>query len=327
MRGVFSRPVKPEWDDLFHGCEDLALTFGPNDSAVGWNLLYEHRLSDLSINEWLTANGDPRLAQEILNSLVLHDEHLRAHPRATYLSQANEHNIRHPGNGCCVGGGQSLAHVLDLTNRFAREVWGHGKDELGLGWLDLAALPASFLRVGDERTMTSFLRSLASFSEAGNRLPPTWVAEWADWQSRIDPAIPESWAGAVGLSKPPSAVLAVFKYSVQRTGRILIRPTQLEAGAFGRHFPSPECAAPDLGGRVIDANGLATHSPVEFLHEPFVWDIDDWTHSELPLGYLSTSVGPAAQLFMDRDRHWQEPLQREFGREPIVAWMAAPNPH
>jgi hypothetical protein len=85
------------------------------------------------------------------------------------------------------------------------------------------------------------------------RVHPTWVAEWTSLRPFLDPDRPERWLQAVGVPCDYPAWLAVFRYPVGRSRRRidLFRPTQLDAGWYAHHFPSPPQAAKELGGHTM----------------------------------------------------------------------------
>jgi hypothetical protein len=102
----------------------------------------------------------------------------------------------------------------------------------------------------------------------------------------------------------------------------------LEAGWFGRHFPSPSVCSPGSGGRIV--HGLepamlpSGHCIWEYLHKPIIWSEHDWLSAGEPVSCTVRPVGPVDSLLPDRDFHWKR-LCREFGKEAVTSWMEKAN--
>jgi hypothetical protein len=237
-------------------------------------------------------------------------------------------------------GPEQLVHVLDLTNRISRAVWQFGKDSgiAGLSGLDLVSadsLAASLAQQLAGRPiseqlplMRAFFRAQELYTGTGEPYPPVWVALWRHWSLAIDLANSEFWASSMGLSKPKEGCwLAVLRYPAIRAGQ-LIRPTQLEAGWFGRHFPSPSVCTLGSGGRIVhgldSAAAPAGNCLWEYLHKPIAWSEHDWLSSEMPVLRTARPVGPASRLLSDRELHWRR-LSKEFGSQAVSSWMAKAN--
>ncbi|MEK7408747.1 MAG: hypothetical protein AAB225_27085 [Acidobacteriota bacterium] len=237
-------------------------------------------------------------------------------------------------------GPEQLVHVLDLTNRTSRAIWQFGKDSgiVGLSGLDLVSAESLGLSLAQQLAgrpvseqvplMRAFFLAQELYIGSGDPHPPVWVALWRHWSLTIDLAHSESWADAVGISKPKEGCwLAVLKYPATRAGQ-LVRPTQLEAGWFGRHFPSPNVCTPGSGGRIV--HGLdsavvpAGNCLWEYLHKPIPWSEYDWLSSGMPVSRTARPVGPVGTLLSDREFHWGR-LKREFGEKAVSSWMKNAN--
>jgi hypothetical protein len=319
-------------------CNDILSSSSPdvNARSVAWDLLHDHRISARRVAHWEDlASG--ALDASLEAALRTYFDVICKRPLETYASNVNASNIPHLGDFALPGAGKMLVQVLDLTNKRCMAIWEFGKD-LGLAalrGLDLSkpdALAADLdLRLSKQSLdaqvplMDAFFTAQRLHLEAGNSQGPVWVALWDGWRARIELHQPESWAGAVGLSKEISnRCFAVLKYPVRRAGS-LIRPTQLEASWYGRHFPSPPVCALATGGRVVQGEPANIVRPLaEYIHAPVPWSVQDWLLSEIPVRSTRTPVGPISVLRMDREAHWGA-LAMEVGKAALTAWMATPN--
>ncbi len=186
--------------------------------------------------------------------------------------------------------------------------------------------------------MTAFFDAQKEFLEAAeaNRrrgvktaaLGCCWVALWDPWRSLVSDSA-DDWCEAVGLAKKPSqtpAWMAVLKYTV-RSARRLIRPTQLEAGWYGRHFPTPGECALETGGRVVDGreavfSTAGRRALREYLHAPIPLDVSYWLDARFPVRRTTRVLGDPSDLERDRSGHWSA-LREEF--PGMKAWMPVPN--
>lgn len=155
---------------------------------------------------------------------------------------------------------------------------------------------------------------------------PVWVTREAEWKKRTS-ASATGWCESVGVCRPDSCWMAVIAYPARRAGQ-LIRPTQLEAGWFGRHFPTPLSCSRETGGRIVEGRTAialrSDHASLpEYIHAPIRLKVDDWRRAGFPVLDTVVPAGPHARLFADREAHWMA-LQRKF--PGLVAWMASPNP-
>src|SRR5262249_12973339 len=86
---------------------------------------------------------------------------------------------------------------------------------------------------------------------------PTWVAPWKEFLTARgrDPGKPantRSWAEVTGIAKKETGRwLVLLVYPVEKVP-VLARPSILDAGWSGRHFPSPPCARRGVGGHPVD---------------------------------------------------------------------------
>lgn len=81
----------------------------------------------------------------------------------------------------------------------------------------------------------------------------------------------------------------------------LVRPTQLDIGAFEYHFPSPSAAPAELGGfcmllRELEASEAFRPLVPEFIHPPFQFTSKDWFRAGAWLDQVpGMKAGPVRQ--------------------------------
>jgi hypothetical protein len=319
-------------------CNDILSTASPdvNERCVAWDLLHDHRISARRATHW-EGHADAALGYSLEAAIRVYFDLVLNRPQETYRSTLNTTNIPSISDSELPAPGKMLVQVLDLTNRRSMAIWQFGKD-LGftpLGGLDLSrpdTLAAdlddllSKMPLADQvPLMDAFFAAQRLHLEGGNAQGPVWVALWDDWRDRIDPNEPESWAGTVGLSKEAvGRCFAVLKYPARRAG-VLVRPTQLEASWYGRHFPSPPACALGTGGRIMRGDPARTVPPLrEYIHAPILWSVQDWLLSDIPVRSTRAKVGSVSSLRADRAAHWQA-LGVEVGTAELTSWMVDPN--
>ncbi|MGA2742440.1 MAG: hypothetical protein ABSG65_34010 [Bryobacteraceae bacterium] len=176
-----------------------------------------------------------------------------------------------------------------------------------------------------ESFLQATLRGLRRYRKKIQRnIRPTWVAEWNSLRPFLDPNRPERWLRAVGVASDDPAWLAVFRYPVRRRGKQiqLFRPTQLDAGWYAHHFPSPPEATGGGGhtmyllhpGEILpDPLGLVS----EYLHIEIDLSIASWRAAGSLIGMARRAAGT---LDEQRSHHWLL-LQENYGKSQILGWM------
>jgi len=172
-----------------------------------------------------------------------------------------------------------------------------------------------------------FLREVDSRQRSDDpmaTLNPFWVTVWDSWQQRVGKSA-DDWCASVGLCKDSPAWVAVVRYPVRRVQ--LIRPTQLEAGWYGRHFPTPPDCSLGEGGRVVDGHPHIFSRPgyqplKEYLHPPIPLFVEDWIVTLLPCLQTTQPIGQVPFLERDRIGHWNG-LTNEFSH--TQEWMRSAN--
>lgn len=89
---------------------------------------------------------------------------------------------------------------------------------------------------------------------------PVWVASFTEFEELVDWTKPGSWLEAVGLPAPRGLeerrFLVVLKYNLGDLP-VLVRPSQVEAGWFAFHFPTPSAMPVSKGGRTMRLGGVS----------------------------------------------------------------------
>jgi hypothetical protein len=132
---------------------------------------------------------------------------------------------------------------------------------------------------------------------------------------------------AVGVVRDTQVWVAVVQYPVATTYRDiqLFRPTQLEAGSYPYHFPSPPQAELAKGGFTMFLNQPAPEKRYiqpalvsEYVHAQVDFTIKNWRSAG---GLVDVTKRPVAGALQDqRRRHW-ELLGTRYGPTLISEWM------
>jgi hypothetical protein len=141
------------------------------------------------------------------------------------------------------------------------------------------------------------LEVLAEYSRSVARHQPAWATTWAS--IRPD-QVAGRWLEVVGmrnLSLPRLVILLKYR---MREGGTLIRPTQLDAAANCRHFPSP--AEFSESGHPMDLRTKPKSDALipEFIHDQIAHSADDWTGL-----YGVVDEPDSGQLKRQRAIHWR----------------------
>lgn len=159
-----------------------------------------------------------------------------------------------------------------------------------------------------------------------NPFQPTWATTWAAFEPYAAEG-PDRWHQVLGMDKPGSRWLVLLKYTVQEAGTVA-RPTQLDAGWYDSHFPSPPDCPRSEGGHPMDlsASPDILDRPLlpEYVHKQIHHLPGHWT-SLAPQykNYGRTTARPLPPLPAQRLAH-HERLQRRYGRASVCGWMSSP---
>jgi hypothetical protein len=184
-------------------------------------------------------------------------------------------------------------------------------------------------RLGDPSQREPFLevifKAMALYRKKKEEcIQPTWAAEWDSLKPLLIPNKPLSWLQAVGVPRDSPVWLAVLCYPLKNALREITtyRPTQLDAGWYAHHFPSPPQAPLEKGGHTMflnadDGREVAPPPVSEYVHEQVDFDIEDWTAG----GSLVDFTGGPTKGALDRQRgRHLTLLETVYGKE-VSVWM------
>ena len=313
--------------------------FTPPTRAMARNLLCEHRLSAERLAAFSASAGELTALDRVQLAL---EEYQAVDVRPSigvgllpaYARPENENNSVELPPGAHIG------TVLDLT-RLGR-VYAEAKATFRLPEFQAYAVtdPRDYSQVNDflgtrlndsvlkEPFLKALFRACTRYrNRIEERVHPTWVAEWKSLEPFLDPNKPERWLRAVGVPRDCPVWLAVLRYPVEDSKREirLFRPTQLDAGWYAHHFPSPPQAVLSSGGhtmflREFDHGGKEEINRLvsEFLHAQVDFTIGDWHRGGSLVAFTHQSV--TGVLEEQRKAHWLL-LQASYGAVGVRGWM------
>ena len=291
------------------------------------NLIAEHRVSQTrfeSFQQLLVPAGAPGVPAAALSLKVVEDAVVEYQKRvrvkiASKLEPAYE-LPENKNNQIRLDPGKDLCTILNLT-LFGRVYERAGK-ELGIAPFrhfeitgpsdeDTNALLQDGLSTSDPlrrgEFMDAALRAIAWYRQNEQEvLYPTWAAEWDSIEPYLGAKAPSRWLQSVGVGKDNAIWVAVLRYRLPSAVG-MYRPTQLDAGWYAYHFPSPPQAELEKGGFTMDLRdappdprqGLVS----EYLHRQIDFEIGDWTRAGSLVGFVSPDVGLRMRLSGLRSRH------------------------
>ena len=299
------------------------------------NLLAEHRVSEERFLEF-SKLGDLASIAQIHKAL---DEYQSNYVRPSlkggippaYAHSNNANNI------AVLGPDAHLGTVLDLT-RLGR-VYAEAKSTFKLPEFSTYEVtdPGDRTQINDflairltdpvqRRTfLNAIFKAMARYRDRiEDRVHPTWAVEWNSITPFLDPDSSRIWLQAVGVPRDDAVWLAVLRYPLRNRKREvnLFRPTQLEAGWYAHHFPSPPQADVAKGGHTMflgQGDGLEAGPPPvsEFLHAQIDFSIQDWLAGGSLVGFTGRPVKGA----LDRQRRQHLTLLQTVYGEEVSAWM------
>jgi hypothetical protein len=328
---LFGRPASADLAQFAALATDLAIHGKNNDHAAAVNFVHDGRVSEeraAHFLRWCRQTGN--IADLALAAEEYLREQVRKFPVATFLHEDNGINIIGTEDEC-MADDEPLATVLDLTG--LAEVLRKGRIA---GLAELQDLPAA-ASITDEQ-INGFYRDRLRHAASAMRhrtvdailhavylseRQPTWAAGWDRFMRRID-ATPQSWLEAVGVPRAtfPRWIL-VLRYTAGEAGT-LVRPTQLEAGWSGYHFPSPATGPPDAGGHAMSLHArdgdLRLLLLPEYIHARVRFRVQHWIAAGEMCDVTTRAVGPDDHLAAYRAAH-HEDLIEHYGREALERWM------
>jgi hypothetical protein len=300
------------------------------------NVLSEHRLSDERFARFCALAGDMAAFDQVQAAL---ESYQTAEVRPLIRDGLEPAYARadNASNAAVLPPRTYLATVLDLT-RLGR-VYAEARASFRLPQFDLYAVtdPRDSAQInaflaprlddpdGREPFLRAVFRAMALYRRRKeDRVHPTWVAEWSSLQPFLDPVRPWRWLQAVGVPRENPVWRAVLRYPAENKRRKVqcFRPSQLDAGWYAHHFPSPPQAAVPVGGHTMFLDQLderETEALVsEFLHAQIDFTIANWRAGGRLVGYTGRPVG--GRLEEERREHWML-LQRSYESGRVRDWM------
>lgn len=311
MPPVFGRYL-PDPHPYDTALNDMQRSLDDTEKALAYNLMHDHRVSrerEEAFNDVLVNPTSP--SKEELNQAL--DDYVKG----TIRNLPNPHyahcdvNARNLLNGPSrfrlkVRRNQKLVRVLDLNGLFRVFQWAKGEHINGnLRWNDtFSTFPA--VNSPDHINVTNWLSEklggpsypprspqeveafiatvldvLNAYSQQVEPYQPTWAALWSSFvEEGIDRKGPERWLESVGVHRPHPCWVILLKYSVRDVG-MLARPTQLDAGRYIYHFPSPPQALLEIGGYAMDLRTTPRASTLipEFIHNQINHSLKHWVEA------------------------------------------------
>lgn len=321
---LFDRP-RPGGHALEPSLDALRLSADLTRRAVAYNLMHDHRVSaerEQRLTDDGTRLGPPDTERWVLGYF---DAKVRTRHHPDYASEhCNAANImtdtwRTPG---VIGKQMQLARILNLNLLLpvycgAPPSLHLPRDKAGmLQWLDeLERGSRDRRRLWIARVFEALRlqRRIAPFQ-------PTWVTSWYRFQREVlDAARPaDRWAERLGVpvSDCPQWLI-VLRYAVRDVGTVA-RPTQLDAGFHGYHFPTPPTSPLVFGGHPMDLAVPSTADRLlpEFIHKqidhtPAHWDASDCLCGKIP--------GPTSTAIATQRRAHHGLLRKTY--PGVVQWM------
>ena len=317
------------------------------EAAVAVNLMYDHRVSPKREGAFDAMVSKPCTPRDLRLALTHYQKtkvQTRSLPHYVY-ADLNSNNLLNGRVGVspAVKPNLPLVRVLDLNGlrrvfQWAQtegapkypKRWGNTFDRFPTGGSDDDVTDYLDGWMGG-RSVERFVGNVLDLLDVYGRIEknpfqPTWATTWAAFKNYAADG-PDRWHEVLGMDKPRPCWLVLLKYTVQEAGTIA-RPTQLDAGWYESHFPSPPDTPQGEGGHPMDIGTIpATHDrPLpEYVHKQIHHPLTHWT-SLVPKyqNYGRTSARALSPLLPDlRHAHYLR-LQRQYGSAAVCGWMNSP---
>ena len=273
------------------------------ERALACNWRHDHRISISRARDFhrfvttkvVKASDSPPLSPRALHMALLeyYEQRIRSQNWPAFLDDSNESNFvfGHPSVKDPIPAEMALGRVINL-NGLARSVLRFRDRIPELEHLSAGGRPGEEAGGESSEVWSEYLnrtlrapgnqrnRAIHAIFDALNasrkRYPhqPSWAARWSVMEQYL-PGMPEDWCACVGLPVLARDWIIVLRYTVGETGSLL-RPTQIDAGTRGFHFPSPPGLVPAEGGLAMNLGNSCPALVPEFVHQQIELEVEHW---------------------------------------------------
>lgn len=307
----------------------------PFERAIGWNLLCDHRVTDERLAEFDLLVQRPLTTHSLKNAIILYfEQQVRTRRLPAYVfDRVNAQNIlNRRGVVPVISDNTELVRILDLSGLRPVYRWAWQRRHPEFVDFDDSASPARFNAWLSSRLSISFSSrrrfmhaTFVAMDQRRREAPfqPVWATAWTtDFVSRYLDRGPRAWLSALGIVRDSvPRWLVVLRYSVSEAGTIA-RPTQLDAGWWPVHFPSPPCCPIATGGHPVLMRIAQRREPLlpEYIHKEMTHTLRHWEDGGSRLERLDRKV--QCDLPAHRLQHYNR-LLATYG-SPVQSWMPKP---
>jgi len=319
---------------------------GEGEAAVAVNLMHDHRVSPGRESAFDTMVAAPCSADDLKLALVHYQKtrvQTRRLPHYVY-DRLNGDNLLNGRVGVppLVKPDLALVRVLDLNGLRRVFQWGQTEGATKYpgqwgrtferfpttGGDDLALMDFLDEKMGG-RSVEGFVRAVLDLLDVYGRVEkkpfqPTWATTWAAFRKHAAEG-PDRWHQVLGMEKPGPCWLLLLKYTVKDAGTVA-RPTQLDAGWYASHFPSPPQTPRNEGGHPMD---LSTSLPAddnllpEYVHKQIHHPLSHWTTLAPSFQNYGRTTAPHLPSLSDQRHAHHRRLGGRYGAG-VRGWMSSP---
>lgn len=258
--------------------------------AMSENLMFDHRVSVSREKVFINYIQKPFTSDSLEKAIVNYfEDRIRFSKKPHFLcDKTNLDNIV-CGTPCLspkISKDLDLVRVVDLNGLSVVFQWAKSKnfpffltfprnlgdDKKILKWLDHKLLNKPQSQV--EKVLAQVINAMNKYRLV-SPFQPTWVVPWTQF-SKFIPGNPEKWLEVLGVKKINAPRWCfLLKYKAREAGTV-VRPTQLDAGWYAYHYPSPPKVQNFLGGHPMDLSASSTDLISEYIHMQIDHTIDQW---------------------------------------------------
>jgi hypothetical protein len=304
------------------------------DRAMALNMMYDHRVSvprEAALRSLGSGNRSPTDMQDELVDYF--DSRVRTRTLPDYVYQSlNGDNIVLGGSSArrLIHKDYLLTRALDLSGLGpvfqAAKLAGHrafagfhGASTVDVDattkWLDGELLARSDVQV---RQFIRATLEVLNWSRARRAFQPTWVTSWSAFEPHVNQP-PERWLELLGMNRPFAPIWVIMLAYPARIAAPVVRPTQLDAGWYAYHFPSPPQAPLAVGGHPMDLQYTPATTALmpEYIHKQIDHTLEHWENANRLCGRTTRPTIDA----LDRQRKAHFALLASVYGKDVCAWM------